>query len=234
MIASVSAISSLFFQGNDKEIAIKVAYTTYIVISTQNSVITALAADVALQFANDVPFDVERLLKAATTYRDMRSFIIHMLVIECPRSVHEIIQKETHFMQLLHNILSSDDGFVSVAGSHLLISLFNLIPSSIEVIEQFTSALHCVLEDQDQDQDPDQNQDQDQDQDLDRIESNLIEAMLLIMRQIRSKFCDKSSMSVSEGSLWSSDKRSTALNLSKVSEKVRDGLGAWTVWKRSG
>jgi hypothetical protein len=48
------------------------------------------------------------------------------------------------------------------------------------------------------------------------------------------KFCGNNSMSVSEGGLWSSEKRATELNLSKVSEKVRDGLSAWTVWKGSG
>jgi hypothetical protein len=35
----------------------------------------------------------------------------------------------------------------------------------------------------------------------------------------------------SEGGLWSIEKRSTASNLTKVSEKIRDGLSAWTVSK---
>jgi hypothetical protein len=37
-------------------------------------------------------------------------------------------------------------------------------------------------------------------------------------------------VSVSEGAVESSEKRSTPSNLPMVSEKVRDGLSAWTVW----
>jgi hypothetical protein len=56
-----------------------------------------------------------------------------------------------------------------------------------------------------------------------------IEFRKFFERKIRSKFCDNGSMWVSEGGLWSSEKRSTASNLTKVSEKVRDGLSAGTV-----
>jgi hypothetical protein len=43
-------------------------------------------------------------------------------------------------------------------------------------------------------------------------------------RRIRSQFCDNSSMCVSEVGMRSIEKSSTPSNLTKVSEKVRDGL----------
>jgi hypothetical protein len=171
VVAALSAIASLFVRGVDKDTAMRVSIAA-IISPPELPVATALAAAVVLQFADQVPLDyhnVERLLKAAATSRGMRSFIIHKLLLECGGAVHDnlvrLLQIETQFTQFIGGVLSSEQGFVTVAGTHLLITLFesNSIPVEIEITEPFLAALSHIL--------------QNNSDDLDRSE-----AMLLIIR----------------------------------------------------
>ena len=171
VIAALAAVTALFQRGVDKETAMKVSVAV-VVSPPPIFVATALAASVVLQMVDEVPLelqDVEQILQAATTASGMRAYILYKLLLECggPVDGHllQVLQNKTTFIGFVTSVLTCEDGFVTIAGTHLLTTLFEntTLPLEVNIEDSFATALKLVLSNKVED--------------MDRVE-----AMLLIMR----------------------------------------------------
>lgn len=171
VIASLSALSALFPRSSiDVDTAMKVSLAA-VVNPPQLSVATTLAAAVVLQYSDEIALstpDIESILKAAMKTRGMRAFVIYKLLIEMDqahRVIPDLLINPSFYNNFLSSLLSCEDGFVTVAGSHLLTIVFDSNPPAVEndILEPFSKALRFVISDKFED--------------LDRTE-----AMLIIMR----------------------------------------------------
>lgn len=171
VVAALSAVTALFQRGIDKRTAMKVSIAA-VVSPPPIFVGTTLAASVILQMVDEVPLelqDVEQIMQAATTASGMRAYILFKLLLECGGAVDQfvlqVLQNKGTFVGFVTSILTCEDGFVTIAGTHLLTTLFenNTLPLEVNIEESFGTALKLVLSNKIED--------------MDRIE-----AMLLIMR----------------------------------------------------
>lgn len=154
VIVSLSAISMLFNRGIDKETALKVSIAA-VNSPSEYQFITTIAASIILQLSDEIDIsqkDAEILLKAAMGSKGMSAYVIFKLLIEVGEAFHQkirsILQNNSNFFNnFLKAILDSEEGFVTVAGAHLLLVLFETNPISPEfdISESFTKALKTIL-----------------------------------------------------------------------------------------
>ena len=149
----LSAVSTLFSRGIDKETAMQVSVAA-VVTPPEYQVITTISASVILQLSDDINLslkDTESLFKAAMGARGMRAYVIYKLLIEmggnCHQNARELFQDRSFFLSFLQSILDSEDGFVTIAGANLLLVVFesNSIPLEFDIAQPFSRALQTIL-----------------------------------------------------------------------------------------
>ncbi|OHS99788.1 hypothetical protein TRFO_33709 [Tritrichomonas foetus] len=174
VVSALSAISVLFSRGIDKETAMRVSVAA-VCAPPEYQVLTTIASSVILQLSDEISLtqkDIENLFRAAMSSRGMRSYVIYKLLIEIGGNGHknalELLQNKIFFNTLLQSILESEDGFVTVAGAHLLLVLFETdsISTEIDISDSFEKAMHSIISEKVED--------------IDKLEAYLLIVRLLI------------------------------------------------------